>query len=163
MIAFEDVDGIKPHVLIIFLIVGLTIQVGFAQTPPTTAVVEEPPSEAQAANAPESQQEPEPAEDDRSRASYFIPALEIIGFNFALNRFDHQFLNDPETFDVRVSSIRRNLSGPWVVDDDPFSVNQFLHPYHGSMYHTTARSAGVGFWPSTLYTFIGRALWEIAG
>jgi len=69
------------------------------------------------------------------------------------------------TFDVSSATIRRNLKGPWVVDNDPFSVNQFLHlhPYHGSIYHTTARSAALGYWESALYTFLGSALWEIAG
>jgi hypothetical protein len=110
-------------------------------------------------------QRPEPgnAEPDRTKRSYVIPAVEIIGLNFALNRFDRQFLSDPETFNVTGSTIRRNLEGPWVVDDDPYYVNQFLHPYHGSVYHTLARSAGVGFWKSTIYTFLGSALWEIAG
>jgi hypothetical protein len=103
------------------------------------------------------------AESDRTKKSYVIPALEIIGFNFALNRFDRKFLSDPETFDVSRSTIRRNLRGPWVVDNDPYYVNQFLHPYHGSIYHTFARSAGVSFWKSTIYTFLGSTLWEIAG
>jgi hypothetical protein len=102
-------------------------------------------------------------ETDRTRKSYVIPAFEIIGFNFGLNRFDKRFLNDPETFDVTWSSIRRNLEGPWVVDSDPFRVNQFLHPYQGGIYHTAARSAGLGYWASAGYTFVGSALWEIAG
>ena len=60
-------------------------------------------------------------------------------------------------------SIRRNLRGPWVVDDDPFEINQFLHPYQGAMYHGIARSNGLSYWPSVAYTFAGSALWEIAG
>src|SRR6185295_261555 len=46
---------------------------------------------------------------------------------------------------------------------DPFAVNQFLHPYQGSMYQGFARSAGLGFWESFAYTFLGSALWEEAG
>ena len=61
------------------------------------------------------------------------------------------------------ASIRRNLRGPWVVDDDPFEINQFLHPYQGAMYHGIARSNGLSYWPSVAYTFAGSALWEIAG
>ena len=61
------------------------------------------------------------------------------------------------------ASIRRNLRGPWVVDDDPFEINQFLHPYQGAMYHGIARSNGLSYWPSMAYTFAGSALWEIAG
>jgi hypothetical protein len=70
---------------------------------------------------------------------------------------------DPEAFDVTPASIRRNFRGPWVTDDDPFEINQFLHPYQGAMYHNMARSSGHGYWPSVAYTFAGSVLWEIAG
>jgi hypothetical protein len=126
-----------------------------------------PPSEVPAAEAQGVQSngtsEQTDEEYNKTRKSYFIPALEIIGFNAALNRFDRRFLPDTETFDVSGETVRRNLRGPWVVDADPFYVNQFLHPYHGSIYHTTARSAGLGFWVSSLYTIFGSTLWEIAG
>ena len=69
----------------------------------------------------------------------------------------------PAHYEVTAASIRRNLRGPWVVDDDPFEINQFLHPYQGAMYHGIARSNGLGYWPSVAYTFAGSALWEIAG
>jgi hypothetical protein len=60
-------------------------------------------------------------------------------------------------------SIRRNLHSSWVVDRDPFEVNQLGHPYQGSMYHAFARSAGLKYWESLGYAFAGSALWEIAG
>ena len=69
----------------------------------------------------------------------------------------------PASYEVTPASIRRNLRGPWVVDDDPFEINQFLHPYQGAMYHGIARSNGLGYWPAVAYTFAGSALWEIAG
>ena len=102
------------------------------------------------------------SEDSEPRKSYLIPAIEIVGFDFALNRFDHRYM-DPESYDVRWSSIRRNLRTGWVVDNDEFEINQFLHPYQGSVYHTAARSSGLNFWTSAAYTFAGSALWEIAG
>ena len=74
-----------------------------------------------------------------------------------------RLLIDPATFKVTPVSIRRNLRSPWVVDDDPFEINQFLHPYQGAMYHGIARSNGLSYWPSVAYTFAGSALWEIAG
>ena len=70
---------------------------------------------------------------------------------------------DPATYEVSPVSIRRNLRGPWVIDDDPFEINQFLHPYQGAMYHGIARSNGLGYWASAAYTLAGSALWEIAG
>ena len=81
----------------------------------------------------------------------------------ALVNLGGRVLLDPATFEVSPQSIRRNLRGPWVVDDDPFQINQFGHPYQGAMYHGIARSSGLGYWPSMVYTFAGSALWEIAG
>ena len=95
------------------------------------------------------------------RKSYAIPAAEIAGFDFLLNRIDRRIYG--EDYAVSGSSIRRNLRGGWVVDNDPYSINQLLHPYQGSIYHGFARSAGLGFWPALGYTFAGSLGWEIAG
>jgi len=97
-----------------------------------------------------------------ARKSYAIPPFEIIGFDVLLNRFNRA-TQGPGDYDVTNASIRRNLRSTWVVDNDPFSVNQFLHPYQGSMYHGFARSAGLTYWESLGYTFAGSAFWEIAG
>ncbi|MBP2673906.1 MAG: hypothetical protein H6Q84_746, partial [Deltaproteobacteria bacterium] len=48
-------------------------------------------------------------------------------------------------------------------DGDDFQVNQLQHPYQGSVYQGFARSAGLGFWESSIYTFLGSYVWEIAG
>jgi hypothetical protein len=93
--------------------------------------------------------------------SYAIPALEILGFQFLLNRFDR--LAFGSDYAVSMGSIRRNLRGPWVTDNDPYTINQFGHPYQGSVYHGLARSAGLSYWESLGYTFAGSAVWEIAG
>ena len=42
-------------------------------------------------------------------------------------------------------------------------MNQFLHPYAGSIYHGFARSAGLNYWQSLGYTMAGSFVWEIAG
>lgn len=97
-------------------------------------------------------------EEDRS---YALPAAEIFAFDLLLNRVDKSIYG--EDYDVSASSIKRNLRGPWVVDSDPYKINQLLHPYQGSIYHGFARSAGYGFWGSLAYTFGGSLLWEIAG
>jgi len=94
--------------------------------------------------------------------SYLIPALEIVGFQFLLNQFDRHFIDD-QTYGSNWSSIQQNATHKWVVDNDPFSINQFGHPYQGSMYYGFARSAGLNYWESLAYTFAGSALWEIAG
>ena len=96
-----------------------------------------------------------------TKKSYAIPAAEIVGFEFLLNRIDHQVYGSD--YAVTGSTIKRNLQHGWVVDKDPYKINQFGHPYQGSIYHGFARSAGLGFWESLGYTFAGSALWEMAG
>ena len=94
--------------------------------------------------------------------SYWIPAGEIVGFDFLLNRFDQRHFGCCD-YDVTARTVRRNLRSSWVVDHDPFTVNQLGHPYQGSMYHGFARSSGLGYWEGLAYTFAGSAFWEIAG
>jgi hypothetical protein len=101
-------------------------------------------------------------EADTGHRSYILPAVEIVAMDAAVN-LAGRLLLDPATYEVTPVSIRRNLRSPWVVDDDPFEVNQFLHPYQGAMYHGIARSNGLSYWPSVAYTFAGSAFWEIAG
>ena len=91
--------------------------------------------------------EPLPPQDADGYRNYFLPVVEIVGMDAILNLAGRR-IYEPETFQVSTASIRRNLRGPWVVDEDPFQVNQFGHPYQGAMYHTIARSTGHGFWTS---------------
>ena len=116
---------------------------------------EEAPATATVASA-------EPETDSSPRPNHFVPILDILAFDYLVNRAGHQFV-DTGTYDVSLSTIRRNLKSPWVLDNDPFSTNQFLHPYQGATYHGFARSAGLGYWQSMGYTFAGSLLWEIAG
>ena len=100
--------------------------------------------------------------EDGPHKSYILPVVEIVAMDAAVN-LGGRLLLEPATFEVTPQSIRRNLRGPWVVDDDPFEINQFGHPYQGAMYHGIARSNGLGYWPSVVYTLAGSAFWEIAG
>jgi len=102
------------------------------------------------------------AADPRPVRSYSIPAAEIAGFELVLNRFNHYAIDD-QVYASPVSNLRENLHRKWIVDNDAFATNQFLHPYQGAMYHGFARSAGVDFWPSLGYTMAGSLLWEEAG
>jgi len=110
---------------------------------------------------------PEPARPRTSEGpgnppNYFVPIVDIVAFDSLLNRYGW-YVVDRSTYDVSVASFKRNVTGRWVLDNDPFDVNQFLHPYQGAMYHGFARAAGVGFWRSFGYTFAGSLLWETAG
>ncbi len=102
--------------------------------------------------------------------SYLIPALEIPAFLFLLNGYDRlAYSNSVEpdgrkTYDTNLSTFWDHVvHGPWGVDTDAFNVNQFMHPYQGSMYHGFARSAGLNYWESLLYTNAGSFLWETGG
>ena len=99
---------------------------------------------------------------DNGDKSYLVPAAEIVGFDLLLNQYGRHFSGTSD-YDVTWSSIRRNLRGPWVTDNDPFKINQFAHPYQGSIYHGAARSAGLSYWEASAYTFAGSVWWEIAG
>ena len=94
--------------------------------------------------------------------SFAVPAAEVIGFEFLLNRFNHYTVDD-RTYPSPISNLRENLRHKWVVDNDAFATNQFLHPYQGAIYQGFARSAGLGFWESAMYTMGGSLLWEEAG
>ena len=96
-----------------------------------------------------------------SARSHVIPALEIVGFDVLLNLFDRAALGDP--YRSNLESMRRNLRSSWVIENDPFEINQFGHPYLGSIYHGFARASGQDYWAAMGYTFAGSVLWEIAG
>jgi hypothetical protein len=97
-----------------------------------------------------------------ARKSYWIPALEIVGFDLLLNQFNRRYFSGND-YDTSIGSVRRNLRRDWVVENDPFDINQIGHPYQGSMYHGFARSAGLGYWQALGYSFAGSVFWEIAG
>ncbi|MDP2969756.1 MAG: DUF3943 domain-containing protein [Deltaproteobacteria bacterium] len=101
--------------------------------------------------------------------SYLIPALEIPAFLLLLNGFDRLvYRNDVEggkkVYSTNLSTFWDHVvHGPWGVDQDAFAMNQFAHPYQGSVYHGFARSAGLNYWESLLYTNAGSFLWETGG
>ena len=101
--------------------------------------------------------------------SYLIPALEIPAFLLLLNGYDRlAYPNDVEggkkVYDTDFSTFREHVvHGPWRVDQDAFAMNQFAHPYQGSMYQGFARSAGLNYWESLIYTNVGSFLWETGG
>ena len=94
--------------------------------------------------------------------SFWVPAWEIPTFQLLLNRFDHYAL-DASSYPAPWTNLHTNLHRSWVIDNDRFSTNQFLHPYQGSTYQGFARSAGLDFWQASAYTFMGSLVWEESG
>jgi Domain of unknown function (DUF3943) len=148
--------GFRPGALILGLAIAPT---GFAQEAPSL----DTPAQ-QAAPTAFAAKEPAPVlhwgtGDGRSFA---VPAYEIFGEEFVLNRFDHYAI-DKDTYPSQISNFEDNQHKRWVVDNDKFATNQFLHPYQGTIYQGFARSAGLGFWESSAYTMGGSLLWEYTG
>ena len=113
---------------------------------------------SRAQDAPAAAQEPEP-EPERG---VHLTALEIVTFDVLLSNFNRA-TSGSRDYDVSIHSIEHNLRGPWVVDHDPFRINQLGHPYQGSLYHGAGRSLGLDYWQSAALTFAGSLFWEIAG
>ena len=101
--------------------------------------------------------------------SYLIPALEIPAFLLLLNGYNRLASPNLEeggkkVYDTNLSTFRDHVfHGHWGIDQDSFAMNQFGHPYQGSVYHGFARSAGLNYWESLLYTNVGSFLWETGG
>jgi hypothetical protein len=94
--------------------------------------------------------------------SYLVPVLDIVLFDFLLNMYNRHLTDSPD-YEADFTSFKNNLTGKWVYDSDSFNINQFGHPYQGSLYHGFARSAGLGYWTASGYTILGSVFWELAG
>lgn len=70
---------------------------------------------------------------------------------------------DEEYSKTTLSTMHDNLTSKWVWDEDGFFMNQFGHPYQGSLYYTAARSNGLSFWQSFFVASAGSFLWEEFG
>jgi hypothetical protein len=102
--------------------------------------------------------------------SYLIPALEIPVFLLLLNGYDrytYPDLTEPDgkkTYSSTLSTTWDHVvNAHWVIDRDRFAMNQFNHPYQGSVFHGFARSAGLNYWEALLYDNVGSYLWKMAG
>jgi hypothetical protein len=102
--------------------------------------------------------------DSGANKSYVIPAAEILAYLFLLNQYDRHFTEPREVYRTDGDTFWKNLTdSKWVIDNDQFATNQFLHPYSGTIYYGLARSAGLNFYESFLYTAAGSFLWELGG
>src|SRR5712691_4138466 len=94
--------------------------------------------------------------------SYVIPAAEIAGFLFGLNQVNRHVSNETD-YDSEPDTWWKNFRTAPRFDRDPFSVNQLGHPYQGGIYYGLARSSGLNYWESLLYTIGGSWGWETFG
>ena len=127
----------RPLRLIILLLAMSAARVALADDPKLDTP---PQKEAPTAFA---AKEPTPVKDwgVGEGKSYWVPAFEIPTFELLLNRYDH-YAVDSQVYESPISNFKENLHHKWVVDNDAFATNQFLHPYQGAFYQGLARSSG---------------------
>src|SRR5207237_5675106 len=88
--------------------------------------------------------------------SYVIPGVEIIGYLLLLNLYDRNFTEPKAVYRTNGHTFREHLTdSKWVIDDDQFVTNQFVHPYSGTIYYGLARSTVLIFWDSVLCASAG--------
>jgi hypothetical protein len=90
---------------------------------------------------------------------YIKPIWDITKFNLLVWAFDRYVLGGNWT-NISYRSVSDNFKTGLTWDYDDFGTNQFGHAYHGAMYHSIARSQGMSFLESSLYTFLGSLTWE---
>jgi len=152
----------------VFLFCALTLapSAGFADEPKSTATPTSPASPQAAPIDPAAPEGPKQFLNWETGAgrSYIIPAFEVTGYLLLLNQFDRHFIEPNSVYRTGTKSFQTNLTdSKWVIDEDPFGTNQFLHPYGGSIYYGLARSTGLNFWESFGYATAGSILWELGG
>ena len=91
--------------------------------------------------------------------NYWLPAVEVVGLNLGVWSFN-KYLTKEGWSNISWNTIKRNFQTGFVWDYDGYLMNQFMHPFHGAAYFSTARANGLGFWESVPYAFGGSLMWE---
>ena len=87
---------------------------------------------------------------------------EVTGINVFVYSFDRFVTKEPFA-QTTFNSMKENFSNGLVWDNDRFTTNLFMHPYHGNLYFNAARSQGLNFWESSPYALLGSLQWEFLG
>ena len=87
-------------------------------------------------------------------------ASEVFGINMGVWAFDRYVIKGGFAY-INLNSMQRNMRKGFHWDNDKFATNLFSHPYHGSLYYNSARSNGMNFRQSTLFTIGGSLMWEL--
>lgn len=91
-----------------------------------------------------------------------IATGDVFLINMTFNSVARIFLEE-DYAQTTVKTMNENLHRYWCWDKDGFFMNQFGHPYQGSLYFNAARSNGLNFWQSFLVTAGGSLMWEEFG
>ncbi|WP_291127035.1 DUF3943 domain-containing protein, partial [Dysgonomonas sp. UBA7698] len=95
-----------------------------------------------------------------SKKKFWEAATQNFGLNMAIWGFDRFVMKEDFAY-INMHTIKKNLNGGFVWDNDQMGTNMFLHPYHGNLYYNSARSRGFNYWESGLFALGGSAMWEL--
>ncbi len=87
---------------------------------------------------------------------------QVTGVNAFVHLFD-RFVTNQDFAQTTLNTWGQNFKNGFVWDNDQFSTNLFMHPYHGNLYFNSARAQGLNFWESAPYAMIGSLEWEFLG
>ena len=87
---------------------------------------------------------------------------QVTGVNAFVHLFDRCITNQ-DFAQTTLNSWGENFRNGFVWDNDVFSTNLFMHPYHGNLYFNSARAQGLTFWESAPFAMIGSLEWEFLG
>lgn len=86
--------------------------------------------------------------------------VQAVGIDFSIWGYN-RYIAKESWAKISIQSFRNNIEHGWVIDEDGFDVNQFGHPYQGSLVFTAARAQGLNFWQSIPYPILSSFIWEI--
>lgn len=87
---------------------------------------------------------------------------QVTGVNAFVHFFDRVITNQ-DFAQTTLHTWGENFKNGFVWDNDVFSTNLFMHPYHGNLYFNSARSQGLTFLESAPFAMIGSLQWEFLG
>jgi hypothetical protein len=89
-------------------------------------------------------------------------AGETLAINFGASMIN-EYVRNANFNQISPRSFHHNFEHGWTYDDNAFKTNQLIHPWNGSAYFNAARSNGLGFWGSSLFSLAGAFIWECCG
>ncbi len=90
---------------------------------------------------------------------FWLAASEVALMEFLPWVFD-RYIADEDFARISWHTVSENFKAGFGFDNDDFNTNQFLHPYHGSLFFNAGRSNGYSYWESGLFTLAGSLVWE---
>ncbi len=96
------------------------------------------------------------------RYPLWVPASRVVLTN-AVNWVVVRYVFKYDWAKISPATWKKNLQGPWVWDNDRFSINFLGHPHTGNYYFNTARSNGYSFVQSFPFAVGGSLVWELFG